>query len=128
RIAEEFGLQMEIDPELGKEHSSFEFYKEGWPVSIYFYFKSELDEIILGVNYHSKKTDWNNVMTPESQENLVNQLINEIDQRLSIGGNWIWVGGFEKLNLMGWSNINYELPNKIREKVRDISEVLDRFP
>jgi len=124
-IAERLKLKCEIDEKLGAEDSSFKFYREDWCYGINFYFVSEFENVLVGID---------NISNENKCSEDINQNLKEFlsDFRIEFGSkldyrNWIWVSTFTAWDNTNWANIKKEAPQAIEEATKIILEKLDAF-
>jgi len=124
-IAERLKLKCEIDEKLGAEDSSFKFYREDWCYGINFYFVSEFENVLIGID---------NISNENKCSEDINQNLKEFlsDFRIEFGSkldyrNWIWVSTFTAWDNTNWANIKKEAPQAIEEATKIILEKLDAF-
>jgi hypothetical protein len=124
--AKKVGLDFDI-PEncnvLGKEDTGFGFRIANRPFWIYFYFRTNFDDMEVGI-------DW--VPKQNKDEALKIKLVNhfqdfEYGKKLDID-DWIWGSSFQAWDSTSWSEVKSKIPEEIIKTARILLNKLESFP
>lgn len=115
--ADKLELKFESSENLGVQDSSIVLYKLEWNFKIEIYFETELNKLLLGINYKEAGSK----LTKEEE---IKKLL---DNNYTIKNgytNWIWVERFKAWEETGWSEVETKIPDELLNRINFIIDKL----